>query len=1528
MNSHSIIKKLYSLLLALSIAFPAPGMAAAAPASPAQIRGFDLLAPGAGWVLLDNRLFWTSDSGAAWKEIGPSLPTGAEVQTVDLLDPNTGRVLWSTLQADGTASFTLAQTEDQGATWTDAPLPLFDPGEAAAQAEKADMGWLDPHTGWIAVQQASGSNFSLGTLFTTSDGGTTWRRSALPVAEQVVFSDSLTGWAFGGPTGDQVYRTQDGGITWQDARPGLPADSPAIAYPPASNGGTDTLVMTTRDTEAILSLHVFRGGNETGQVKVEAQAGTIALSMIDAKNFSAVIPGTDTIVRLREGLLEKITSQDGLSASITGLDMLTLDSGWAKSTVSNCKTTPASTEGSATVSCSSQRRLLRTEDGGLTWQEIPLPLSPSEAAASFESSSSVTVNVLPNLGNTAIFTGQGFDKCEIPTTAQMQAWKNSSPYGAVNLYIGGSSRACSNAALSSVYLMHLHHQGWKFIPTWVGPQAPCTGFNSRMSSDVTTAYTQGVSEANLAVDRLAQLGLTLPDKTGSVVYYDIEYYGTDAACRAAVNSFMNGWVAQLHARGNLAGIYGSTLCNTGLSDFQALANIPDVVWPARWYHSSGQGFYDPSATVWDLGACIPNTMWSDHQRIRQYEGDHNETWGGLTLGIDSDVLDGVVAVPTLEPAAVLFQEVASGLSNPVLITNAGDGSGRLFIIERSGRIRLMKNGVLQTTPFLDIQALVRSTSAEQGLLALAFHPSYESNGKFYVVYTAPRGGDSVGSVLTLRQYTVSADPDIADPGSGSTLLTIDHPTYSNHNGGTLAFGNDGYLYWSTGDGGGGGDIFNNAQNLGSLLGKVLRLDVDSGSPYSIPPTNPFFGSPNPNVKKEIWAYGLRNPWRISFDRLTHDLLIGDVGQASLEEIDFQPASSGGGENYGWNIMEGSQCYPSSSNCDRTGKVLPVAEYDHGLGCSVTGGYVYRGSTYPSLKGYYLYGDYCSGRIFGIYQNSPLTWSTPVQLADTAYSITTFGEDEQGELYVADYNTGKIYQIQYQEPYVTLKGNAGLAGVTLSYIDETPKTVSSDSSGNYSITVPAGWSGTVTPTRTGFTFSPAARSYSNLISDLGNQNYTPVWVGGVTITSNRNVVAVARPHVGDEVASYAGFPSGSLSVYLPMLFKGAFGGAYNSAFYLQNINAANSANVTIKYYDSSGALNCTKTDTIAPLASRGYWVPSETCDSGSLPSGWVGGVLVNSDQPIAAVGRPHIGAEVLTYDGFSAGSLTSYIPMLFKGAFGGSYNSAFYLQNTHGSNPASVTIKYYDSTGTLNCTKADIIPPLASRGYWVPSETCDSGSLPDGWVGGVVVTSDQPIVGVGRPHIGAQITSYNGASSGGLTAHVPMLFKGAFGGSYNSAFYLQNSHASNPATVTIKYYDSTGTLNCTKTDTIAPLASRGYWVPSETCDSGSLPPGWVGGVIVTSNQPLVSVGRPHVGPQVTTYNGFTGGGLNFNLPMLFRAAFGGSYNAAFYVQNTEASPASITIKYYDSSGVLSCTRTATIPALSTLGYWTPAETCPP
>jgi glucose/arabinose dehydrogenase len=351
------------------------------------------------------------------------------------------------------------------------------------------------------------------------------------------------------------------------------------------------------------------------------------------------------------------------------------------------------------------------------------------------------------------------------------------------------------------------------------------------------------------------------------------------------------------------------------------------------------------------------------------------------------------------PTITLTEQV-DGLESPTHVTHAGDGSGRLFVTERAGRVRVIRNGTLLSTPFLSITERITSARGEQGLLSVAFPPGYGSKGYFYVDYT-DLNGDTV-----VARYHVTDEPDLADPNSEEVILTQAQP-YANHNGGQLAFGPDGYLYIAMGDGGGGGDPEGNAQDPTSLLGKILRIDVESGAtPYSIPASNPY--TETTDYRAEIWALGLRNPWRFSFDRLTGDLYIGDVGQNTYEEIDYQAASSAGGENYGWNIMEGRHCYPGPP-CDESGLVLPVAEYDHSVGCSVTGGTVYRGAGGPNLEGIYFYGDYCSGRIWGLVREEG-RWQVRL-LSDTDLRISSFGEDETGNLYVVDFAGGTIHQIR-------------------------------------------------------------------------------------------------------------------------------------------------------------------------------------------------------------------------------------------------------------------------------------------------------------------------------------------------------------------------------------------------------------------------------------------------------------------------------------------------------------------------------------
>ena len=340
--------------------------------------------------------------------------------------------------------------------------------------------------------------------------------------------------------------------------------------------------------------------------------------------------------------------------------------------------------------------------------------------------------------------------------------------------------------------------------------------------------------------------------------------------------------------------------------------------------------------------------------------------------------------------------VEGGLTRPTYLVHAGDD--RLFVVEQPGRIRIIQNGQLLDQPFLDIVAKVSTRGNERGLLSVAFHPDYAANGQFFVNYTRQPDGATV-----IERYTVARDdPDRADDQSGKVILTIAQPE-ANHNGGQLQFGPDGYLYVGMGDGGGAGDrhgAIGNAQNSQALLGKMLRIDVMNQDTYAIPASNP--------AGNEIWASGVRNPWRFSFDRSTGDLYMADVGQNAYEEVDFQPASSAGGENYGWRIMEASHCFDPREGCDQSGLVLPVAEYSHAEGgCSITGGYVYRGLDYPVLNGAYFFGDYCSGIIWSLQREGDL-WQMTKRL-ESGLRISSFGEDMNGELYVVDHG-GAVYQL--------------------------------------------------------------------------------------------------------------------------------------------------------------------------------------------------------------------------------------------------------------------------------------------------------------------------------------------------------------------------------------------------------------------------------------------------------------------------------------------------------------------------------------
>lgn len=502
---------------------------------------------------------------------------------------------------------------------------------------------------------------------------------------------------------------------------------------------------------------------------------------------------------------------------------------------------------------------------------------------------------------------------------------------------------------------------------------------------------------------------------------------------------------------------------------------------------------------------------------------------------------------TLEPV------VTTGLANPVYLTHAGDGSGRLFVVEQGGLIRVIKNGTLQTAPYLDIRSLVLS-GGERGLLSVAFDPDFKTNGTFYVDYTDIPSGNTV-----VARYVVS-DPasDVANPINATTILYIPQPE-ANHNGGQLQFGpKDGYLYVGMGDGGGAGDqhgTIGNGQDLGVLLGKLLRINVRGVPAYTIPSSNPF--TRTTGARPEAWAYGLRNPWRFSFDRVNGDLYIGDVGQNCYEEIDYQPADSHGGENYGWRLMEGFHAFDPAqmSNCGQPiisplTLTLPITDYGHNLGVAVVGGYVYRGVMYPQMNGVYFFGDDGSGRIWAMQQVSPGKWASSEKL-DTPYSISAFGEDEGGELYVVDLG-GQIFRIVSSAPPPDLSPTTKQAstGAVQSGDALTYTIVLRNAGGSFSNTVrltdtiPLGLvyvtdSFTATLGILDASLAPTLTWHSSLSATKAITLTFAVTVSAVNTAAIQNIVAI-DPGIGAPFERSATIIVNGFRIYLPLVVRNASG----------------------------------------------------------------------------------------------------------------------------------------------------------------------------------------------------------------------------------------------------------------------------------------------------------------------------------------------------------------------------------------------------
>ncbi len=590
-----------------------------------RIRSFGALSAQEAWVLTDETLLRTRNGGTTWGVAAPPAMALQRPAGAMFIDADTG---WLVAADDTPGMVTWAATVDGGQRWQMYKQQLFAANEPAGRASAVSMHWLDRTTGWLAVRQLTSSNFSLGTLFATQDGGVTWQRRTLPGGGQVYFLSTTTGWTTGGPNDDTLYRTDDGGRTWtaeslpyiDDAAPGgrrhaLPD------FTADGRHGVITVVTTTPMSSRVARYATHDGGGhwifvaEMAAVELGAPAETVDAGawLVRSTGLSLRLP------RLPSPVYRQAVGAESNAPS--HVLMVTPRAGWARAAAGG---------------------VLRTLDGGQSWRPVLVERSAQPQLPAFieRAAPGTAGGSAAPMSRTARLRGPGMDMCELAGEEDMRRWMDAGPYRAVNLYIGGALRFCANASLTAQRLEGLTLQGWTFIPTWVGPQAPCTKYTSRFDADPTTAFTQGRAEAEQALQVAQALGLTDAQGAGTVIYYDLEAYdGQDNACVEAARAFVAGWTQRIQQSGSDAGLY-ALACNPPLSRYADLSPAPDAVWFAAWTRPA----YDPAVTVNDLPAsCLPPTLWNQSQRIRQYTGSHDETWGGVTLEIDSNVLDGIVA---------------------------------------------------------------------------------------------------------------------------------------------------------------------------------------------------------------------------------------------------------------------------------------------------------------------------------------------------------------------------------------------------------------------------------------------------------------------------------------------------------------------------------------------------------------------------------------------------------------------------------------------------------------------------------------------------------------------------------------------------------------------------------------------------------------------------------------------------------------------------------------------------------------------
>jgi glucose/arabinose dehydrogenase len=660
--------------------------------------------------------------------------------------------------------------------------------------------------------------------------------------------------------------------------------------------------------------------------------------------------------------------------------------------------------------------------------------------------------------------------------------------------------------------------------------------------------------------------------------------------------------------------------------------------------------------------------------------------------------------------SIQLDPVVKGLSSPVGLTNAKDGSNRLFIVEQAGRIRIVRDGTLSGTPFLDLTSSVAYDGGEEGLLGLAFHPDFKNNGRFFVDFTANR--PNLKTIIAEFQVSPS-NPDIAVP-TEHVLLQIDQP-FSNHNGGQLAFGPDGFLYIGMGDGGSGGDPHGNGQNRNALLGKILRIDVDHQAPYAIPTDNPFVsggGAP------EIWAWGFRNPWRFSFDRATGRLFVGDVGQNLYEEVDLVEEPG----NFGWNIMEGLHCYSPASGCDTTGLITPIHEYGHSVGICVIGGYVYRGNQYPLLQGIYLFGDYGTRKIWALTENNYGTW-TKTDLLNTEFYISSFGEDEAGELYVVDLG-GSVYRIHATNPVPPNSGTILIPSSIHSTLFSSTLTLLNGEPTSNDVNLIVHNTQGIEIGRAQLTLPPLGIYHSDDI--LGALNLPLGSFGPLTVEALGMATAVSDVR---SILGTGGFFPGKkvteASTQRFLLNVADTGDPGTAGTRRTNIGLNNpgivTANVQVSLRDSSGTLLAEKSYTIAPQGMTQVNNILRDLIGVSTVTGLSGYLTLQSDQPIHAWGSQiDNGTDDPSLE-IAVGNemITTGVKLLVPSVVSSSLFKSSLLVVNRESQTNRITVTMRDPAGivigTLNRT-------LPASGFWKTNDVIADMNPPQGTYGPLSIDS--------------------------------------------------------------------------------------------------------------------------------------------------------------------------------------------------------------